>query len=53
MDDEILRPVLNGETLEDLIKKKRLFYTDLNIMADIVHREDFDVSLCSIIFTSI
>ncbi|XP_029653849.1 allene oxide synthase-lipoxygenase protein [Octopus sinensis] len=43
VDDEVLKPVLKGETLEDLIKKKRLFYTDLDILEGITHREDLDM----------
>ncbi|XP_014767802.2 polyunsaturated fatty acid 5-lipoxygenase [Octopus bimaculoides] len=39
VDDDLMKPVLKEETLEDLIKKKRLFYTDLNILEDIRHRK--------------
>ncbi|GAB1601975.1 allene oxide synthase-lipoxygenase protein-like, partial [Argonauta hians] len=43
VDEELLEPVLNGETLEDLIHQKRLFYTDLEILVDVPHRENLDV----------
>ncbi|CAI9728551.1 polyunsaturated fatty acid lipoxygenase ALOX15B-like [Octopus vulgaris] len=37
VDKVMMEPVLKGETLEGLIKKKRLFYTDLEILDGLTH----------------
>ncbi|CAI9737991.1 allene oxide synthase-lipoxygenase protein [Octopus vulgaris] len=43
VDEEMMKPVLDGETLEGLIEKKRLFYADLEILEGIGHKQGFDV----------
>ncbi|XP_036361589.1 polyunsaturated fatty acid lipoxygenase ALOX15B-like [Octopus sinensis] len=43
VDEAIMEPVLKGETLEGLIKKKRLFYTDLEILDGVIHRKEYDM----------
>ncbi|CAI9728553.1 polyunsaturated fatty acid lipoxygenase ALOX15B-like [Octopus vulgaris] len=45
VDEAMMEPVLKGETLEGLIKKKRLFYTDLEILDGVIHRKEYDVFL--------
>ncbi|XP_036361580.1 LOW QUALITY PROTEIN: arachidonate 12-lipoxygenase, 12R-type-like [Octopus sinensis] len=42
-DEAMMEPVLKGETLEGLIKKKRLFYTDLEILDGVIHRKEYDM----------
>ncbi|XP_036361603.1 polyunsaturated fatty acid lipoxygenase ALOX15B-like [Octopus sinensis] len=43
VDEAMMEPVLKGETLEGLIKKKRLFYTDLEILDGVIHRKEYDM----------
>ncbi|XP_029647282.1 allene oxide synthase-lipoxygenase protein isoform X1 [Octopus sinensis] len=42
VDEEMMKPILKGETLEGLIQEKRLFYADLEILEGIGHKEGFD-----------
>uniref|UniRef100_A0A0L8H317 Lipoxygenase domain-containing protein n=1 Tax=Octopus bimaculoides TaxID=37653 RepID=A0A0L8H317_OCTBM len=43
VDEEMMKPVLKGETLEGLIQEKRLFYADFEILEGIGHKEGFDL----------
>ncbi|XP_014775802.1 polyunsaturated fatty acid 5-lipoxygenase [Octopus bimaculoides] len=43
VDEDMMKPVLNGKTLEELIQEKRLFYTDLEILEGICHKEQYDI----------
>ena len=46
--EEILRPFLEGWTLDQVIEAKRLFIVDHEILTGITHREGFCVSIvCS------
>ncbi|GAB1603281.1 allene oxide synthase-lipoxygenase protein isoform X1 [Argonauta hians] len=43
VDAEVLKPVLKGESLEDLLKNKRLFYTDLAMLEGLKHKDSLDM----------
>lgn len=41
VNEEMMKPVLNGETLDSLMEKKRLFLTDLVVIENLRHNENF------------
>lgn len=43
VNEEMMKPVLNGETLASLMEKKRLFLIDLTIIEDLKHKENFNI----------
>lgn len=48
--DELLKPFLEGSTIQDLINKKRLFICDLALLDGVAKREGFVVSSVYFIF---
>lgn len=43
VNEEMMKPVLNGKTLASLMEKKRLFLTDLVVTEDLKHKENFNI----------
>ncbi|XP_046544436.1 allene oxide synthase-lipoxygenase protein-like isoform X1 [Haliotis rubra] len=41
VDEDMLKPLLEGETIESAIRKKRLFICDYEILKDLPHRPNF------------